>query len=174
MASFEISNAKILGFYLYTSITFSEKKNEKVQFVMFKEVENRFLPLYNVVNDIYLPSYQKLYELIFFFNISEFYYQSGISAEEYQHELEYQLRKTTLGISVGLVKEFDEHENHGNEDSIDSKRSKYFNPYSHFARNANDDRSVVKKIDNHATKRSEENIHEYKICEIRPPSIEKV
>ena len=115
-----------------------------------------------------------LINLFSFLNISEFYYQSGISAEEYQNELEYQLRKTTLGISVGLVKEFDEHENHGNEDSIDSKRSKYFNPYSHFARNANDDRSVVKKIDNHATKRSEENIHEYKICEIRPPSIEKV
>ena len=107
-------------------------------------------------------------------NISEFYYQSGISAEEYQQELEYQLRKTTLGISVGLVKEFDQHENHGTEDSIDSKTSKYFNPYSHFARDANDERRVGKKLDNHETKHSEENIHEYKICEIRPPSIEKV
>ena len=108
-----------------------------------------------------------------FLNITEFYYQAGISAEEYQQELEYQLRKTTLGISVGLVKEFDEHSEHEEEHAL-SKSSKYFNPYSHFARDANDERSVVEKNNNHKSNNRNENINEYKICEIRPPSIEKV
>ena len=116
-----------------------------------------------------------LYKITFpyFLNITEFYYQAGISAEEYQQELEYQLRKTTLGISVGLVKEFDGHSNH-EEDNSFSKNSRYFNPYSHFARNANDERSIVEKKHSHPSNNLDENIHEYKICEIRPPSIEKV
>ena len=57
-----------------------------------------------------------------------------------------------------------------------SHKEKYFNPYSHFARDTNTDRFTL--IDEHGhgdeKKKHKEDIHEYKICEIRPPSIEKV
>ena len=55
-------------------------------------------------------------------------------------------------------------------------RSRYFNPYSHFARDAEEDRRGHSHEPNYENrdKRIEEDIHEYKICEIRPPSIEKV
>ena len=57
-----------------------------------------------------------------------------------------------------------------------SHKEKYFNPYSHFARDTNTDRFAL--IDEHdhgdEKKKHKEDIHEYKICEIRPPSIEKV
>ena len=57
-----------------------------------------------------------------------------------------------------------------------SHKEKYFNPYSHFARDTNTDRFTL--IDQHEhggeKKKHIEDIHEYKICEIRPPSIEKV
>ena len=57
-----------------------------------------------------------------------------------------------------------------------SHKEKYFNPYSHFARDTDTDRFTL--IDEHdhgdEKKKYKEDIHEYKICEIRPPSIEKV
>jgi hypothetical protein len=62
--------------------------------------------------------------------------------------LEYHLRKTTLGVSVGMVK--------GREPEI----APYYNPYSHF----------VPKLHNVTEKES----NRYKICETKPPSIEKV
>ena len=41
---------------------------------------------------------------VFFFS-SEVYFSRGVSAHGYRTELERQLRKMTLGISVGLVKD---------------------------------------------------------------------
>ena len=60
---------------------------------------------------------------------SEVYYWAGVSAEDFQRELEYQLQKTTLGISVGLVKQSDS--------SISivtgaSSTTQLVNPYVHF------------------------------------------
>ena len=79
---------------------------------------------------------------------SEVYYKAGVSAEQFQQQLEYQLRKTTLGVSVGLVK--------GKELEV----AHYFNPYIHF----------VPRFYNTTEKDS----NRYKICETKPPSIEKV
>jgi hypothetical protein len=80
---------------------------------------------------------------------SEIYYRAGVSTTEYQSELVRQLRKTTLGISVGLVKSF----------SPGSQMK--FDPYSHFGQ-------LFQHIE------QDNNINQYKICEIKPPSIEKV
>jgi hypothetical protein len=85
---------------------------------------------------------------IFSSSFSEVYYKAGISPEQFQQQLEYQLRKTTLGVSVGLVK--------GKELEVAS----YFNPYLHF----------VPSLLNGTEKES----NRYKICETKPPSIEKV
>jgi len=53
-------------------------------------------------------------------DFSEVYYLSGVEPVEFQKQLEYQLRKLTLGVSVGLVK--------GREPDFPNA----FNPYSHF------------------------------------------
>ena len=82
------------------------------------------------------------------FVFSEVYYKAGISPEQYQQQLEYQLRKTTLGVSVGLVK--------GKE----LESAAYYNPYVHF----------VPRLQN----QTEKELNRYKICETRPPSMEKV
>ena len=37
-------------------------------------------------------------------SFSEVYFNSGVPPAQYQKQLEYQLRKLTLGVSVGLVK----------------------------------------------------------------------
>ena len=104
---------------------------------------------------------------------SEFYYHSGITAEQYQKELEYQLRKTTLGISVGLVKEVNGYtRSHDGDKHVIRKTSRYFNPYSHFARD-HEHEDEYNHLDG-GNESIKENIHEYKICEVRPPSIEKV
>jgi len=79
---------------------------------------------------------------------SEVYYKAGVTPEQYQQQLEHQLKKTTLGVSVGLVK--------GRE----LEASHFFNPYLHFVPN-------VFNI-------TEKDSNRYKICETRPPSIEKV
>lgn len=74
----------------------------------------------------------------------------------------HQLRKMTLGISVGLVK--------------DRPQARYhFDPYAHFS----PDHEVRSKPAANAAAvgaagEEEDIIHKYKICEIRPPSIEKV
>ena len=85
--------------------------------------------------------------MIIFF--AEVYYRANISPKQYQSELERQLRKTTLGISVGMVKTF--------KDDTNVR----FDPYGHFGQafQSND---------------FENNINQYKICEIKPPSVEKV
>ena len=85
--------------------------------------------------------------MIFLF-FAEVYYKAGVSAEQFQQQLEYQLRKTTLGVSVGLVK--------GKELEV----AHYFNPYIHF----------VPRFYN----TTERDSNRYKICETKPPSIEKV
>ena len=112
---------------------------------------------------------------LFQFYFPEFYYHAEITAEAYQKELEYQLRKTTLGISVGLVKEVNKQVHFG-ESNVSNVRSRFFNPFSHFARDAKEDRNDRNHDLNYGPKDEspEEDIHEYKICEIRPPSIEKV
>ena len=84
-----------------------------------------------------------------FFFFAEVYYRANISPKQYQSELERQLRKTTLGISVGMVKTF--------KDDTNVR----FDPYGHFGQafQSND---------------FENDINQYKICEIKPPSVEKV
>jgi len=79
----------------------------------------------------------------------EVYYRANVSPKQYQSELERQLRKTTLGISVGMVKTFK-----------DGTHDVRFDPYGHFGQafQSND---------------FENNINQYKICEIKPPSVEK-
>ncbi len=79
--------------------------------------------------------------------MTEVYYRAGIKPKDYQKELEHQLKKTTLGISLGLVKTFSQ--DYGDR----------FDPYGHFGQPFN---------------HLEEKIHQYKICELKPPSIEKV
>ena len=71
-----------------------------------------------------------------------------MSTKQYQHELERQLKKTTVGISPGIVKSF-------RSESKDT-----FDPYSHFGQTFQN-------------AQSDNNINEYKICELKPPSIEK-
>ena len=56
---------------------------------------------------------------------SEVYYWAGVSAEDFQRELEYQLRKTYLGISVGLVKQ-------RGSNSSSLYPTQLVNPYVHF------------------------------------------
>ena len=82
--------------------------------------------------------------------VAEVYYRAGISPKQYQVELERQLRKTTLGISVGLLKSFAPDTN------------SMFDPYGHFGQTF----QQIGEDDN--------NINQYKICEVKPPSIEKV
>lgn len=78
----------------------------------------------------------------------EVYYRAGLTPQQYQHELERQLQKTTVGLSVGSVKSF-------RPESKDT-----FDPYSHFGQTFQN-------------AQSDNNINEYKICEVKPPSIEK-
>lgn len=78
----------------------------------------------------------------------EVYYRAGITPKQYQHELERQLRKTTLGISFGLVKSFS------------AEKQTIFEPYGHFGQSFQQ-----LELDN--------NISQYKICEVKPPSLEK-
>ena len=82
-------------------------------------------------------------------SFSEVYYRAGITPKQYQTELERQLRKTTLGISVGLLKSFAPNTN------------SMFDPYGHFGQS-------FQQIE------EDNNINQYKICEVKPPSIEKV
>ena len=111
---------------------------------------------------------------ILFSLATEVYLRAGIGPKDYQTELEYQLRKMTLGISVGLVKS--------------NPAEKYvFDPYAHFG----PDSAVRKRQE--AIEQDEDGVHEedaaqeegeplaeediihkYKICEITPPSMEKV
>ena len=101
---------------------------------------------------------------------SEVYYQAGLTPDEYQAELEYQLRKTTLGISVGMVKE---------NPKLDGSKF-MFDPYAHFGpdqESENPSHARIARSDITEQEKAEHdvmNIHRYKICEIRPPSIEKV
>ncbi len=67
----------------------------------------------------------------FIYTFSEVYFQSGVEPSEFQKQLEYQLRKLTLGVSVGLVK--------GREPEFPNA----FNPYSHFIPNL---RNVSNKV----------------------------
>ena len=85
-----------------------------------------------------------------FFHFSEVYYRAGVSPKQYQVELERQLRKTTLGISVGLLKSFA------------PNTKSMFDPYGHFGQTF----QQIGEANN--------NINQYKICEVKPPSIEKV
>ena len=55
-------------------------------------------------------------------SFSEVYYWAGVSAEDFQKELEYELQKMTIGISVGLVKQANN----------SSTYAKLVNPYVHF------------------------------------------
>ena len=87
---------------------------------------------------------------IFSFYLSEVYYRAGLTPKQYQVELERQLRKTTLGISVGLLKSFA------------PNTKSMFDPYGHFGQ-------TFQQIGE-----SDNNINQYKICEVKPPSIEKV
>ncbi len=105
-----------------------------------------------------------------------------MSAHGYRTELERQLRKMTLGISVGLVKD----RKRGivlidmlfptlkkyikiliQTDSRLERSRRQFDPYSHFS----PDRAAFASG---GEEEEEDNIHKYKICEIRPPSLEKV
>ena len=88
--------------------------------------------------------------LICYIYVAEVYYRAGISPKQYQVELERQLRKTTLGISVGLLKSFAPDTN------------SMFDPYGHFGQ-------TFQQIGD-----DDNNINHYKICEVKPPSIEKV
>ena len=76
----------------------------------------------------FAPNSQKT-RLIFPLKFSEVYYWAGVSAEDFQRELEYQLSKTTLGISVGLVKQ-----GGSNSSSLypGASPSQLVNPYVHF------------------------------------------
>ena len=89
-----------------------------------------------------------IYLISCLFTISEVYYRAGITPKQYQHELERQLRKTTLGISFGLVKSFS------------AEKQTIFEPYGHFGQSFQQ-----LELDN--------NISQYKICEVKPPSLEK-
>ena len=51
------------------------------------------------------------------------YFLSGVNASTYRTELERQLRKMTIGISVGLVKQSPQEA---------SGRKYHFDPYTHF------------------------------------------
>ena len=85
---------------------------------------------------------------MFFHFLAEIYYRAGLSPKQYQSELERQLRKTTLGISVGIVK------------SVNADQSVMFDPYGHFGQ-------TFQQIE------LDNNINQYKICEVKPPSLEK-
>lgn len=88
--------------------------------------------------------------------LSEIFYSANVAPAVYQEELTHQLRKMTLGISVGLVK--------------DNPNEKYhFEPYAHFSPD-----HEVRRRNNQAVTTGEDIIHKYKVCEIRPPSLEKV
>ena len=87
---------------------------------------------------------------VFSHYLSEVYYRAGLTPKQYQVELERQLRKTTLGISVGLLKSFA------------PNTKSMFDPYGHFGQ-------TFQQIGE-----SNNNINQYKICEVKPPSIEKV
>ena len=86
--------------------------------------------------------------ILFKFSISENYYNSGVPPDQYQKQLEYQLRKLTLGVSVGLVK------------GIEPKEGSFLNPYQHFVPSLGN----ISDLDG----------HRFKICEKEPPSMEKV
>eukprot|EP00095_Tigriopus_kingsejongensis_P011851 maker-scaffold493_size155937-snap-gene-0.22 protein:Tk11851 transcript:maker-scaffold493_size155937-snap-gene-0.22-mRNA-1 annotation:"hypothetical protein DAPPUDRAFT_95105" len=89
----------------------------------------------------------------------EVYLRAKMKPAEYQKELEYQLRKMTLGISVGLVKE--------------NPAKKYtFDPYGHFGPDQVQFRSK-REMSTETTAQGGGGIHKYKICEITPPSLEK-
>lgn len=97
---------------------------------------------------------------MYLFSFAEVYVRAKLKPSEYREELEYQLRKMTLGISVGLVK--------------DNPSAKYtFDPYGHFGPDQANKR-LKREMDEQAGEAAEENIiHKYKICEITPPSLEK-
>ncbi len=80
------------------------------------------------------------------------YYLSGVNETTYKSELKRQLRKMTIGISVGLVKQA----------LVDDKEKYFFDPYAHF------------RPDFVVPLGEEDIVNKYRICEIRPPSIEKV
>ncbi len=87
------------------------------------------------------------------------YHSAGVDPPTYRRELTFQLRKLTLGISVGLVK-------------AKPAQSYHFDPYSHFS----PDHEARKKLNDYDQEhdQDEDFIYKYKICEIRPPSLEKV
>ena len=95
------------------------------------------------------------------------YYWAGISAEDFKKELEYQLQKTTIGISIGLVKETNE----------EDEQYHVLNPYLHFGGKTG--RELQIESSKRFSRSIDDNIRygdvfRYKICEIRPPSLEKV
>jgi len=99
----------------------------------------------------------------------EVYYWAGVSVEDFQKELEYELQKTTLGISVGLVKQ-------ANETGYYTTRSELFNPYVHFGDEVAGPNLTTSSPLSKRGPRSlwkDELAFTYKICEIRPPSVEK-
>ena len=58
--------------------------------------------------------------------IAEVFFLSGVNASTYRSELERQLRKMTIGISVGLVKQSPA------EAAGGRGRKYFFDPYTHF------------------------------------------
>lgn len=58
--------------------------------------------------------------------IAEVFFLSGVNASTYRAELERQLRKMTIGISVGLVKQSPA------EAAGGRARKYFFDPYTHF------------------------------------------
>lgn len=93
--------------------------------------------------------------------VAEVFYHAQVSPAQYGKELEHQLRKMTLGISVGLVKE-------------NPVEKYHFDPYAHFSAD-HEVRKRFRAADDQSSRPTQEDIiHKYKICEIRPPSIEKV
>jgi hypothetical protein len=92
-------------------------------------------------------------------HFSEVYYLSGVNETAYQAELEHQLRKMTIGISVGLVKQ-------SPVGTASGKNKYYFDPYTHF-------KPDMEELTSHAAD-EEDIVHKYRICEVKPPSIEKV
>ncbi len=77
-------------------------------------------------------------------------YNAGVLPSSYQDQLEYQLKRLTLGVTFGLVK--------GKE----PEEASVYNPYNHFVYSLN------------LNLGNDTNIHRYKICEKDPPMLEKV
>ncbi len=131
----------------------------------------------------------RIFHLIIF---SEVFYLSDVSAHDYRTELERQLRKMTLGISVGLVKDHQHVRGFFSTVQIlkqlpndviyyDFQKQHHLNPYAHFSPEPIIRKSMMMMMNNDGRDQAMDesgdhmgSMHKYKICEIRPPSIEKV